>query len=196
MENQSVWRAKLALACYFALVGGILLGSFIVAFVLIGMYGLNVDYVDLPFPIALISLPINETIILGITLLFAKYRGAGLRELGLKKASLTVLVMVSVLAVPLLLLGAGISTGEEVIFGEDPMAKDVEMAVTPRDPFQLIAMIVCVREFADLVWLIGNWFNRLPGASIVPFVKNIFVVIRAIFFTPYDVGVTITIHSY
>jgi len=142
MENQSVWRAKLALACYFALVGGILLGSFIVAFVLIGMYGLNVDYVDLPFPIALISLPINETIILGITLLFAKYRGAGLRELGLKKASLTVLVMVSVLAVPLLLLGAGISTGEEVIFGPDPTAELVEMAVTPRDPFQLVAMIV------------------------------------------------------
>jgi len=141
MENQSEWRAKLALACYFALVGGILLGSFIVAFVLIGMYGLRIDYTDLPFPIALISLPINEAIILGVTLLFAKYKGASLRELGLKRASLRVLAIVSIIAMLLFLLALGIGVGEEVIFGEDPMAKDVEMAVMPRDSFQLVAMI-------------------------------------------------------
>jgi membrane protease YdiL (CAAX protease family) len=141
MGNQSMWRAKLALACYFALVGGILLGSFILAFVLIGMYGLRTDYMDLPFPIALISLPINEGIILGVTLLFAKYKGAGLRELGLKKASFTVLAIVSVVAVPLFLLGAGISIGEEMI-RPDPTAEYVERLVMPRDSFQLVAMIV------------------------------------------------------
>ena len=142
MENQSIWRAKLALACYFALVGGIFLGSFIATFLLIGMYGLRTDYTDLPFPIALISLPVNEAVILGVTLLFAKYKGAGLRELGLKRASFTVLVIVSVLAVPLLLLGVGISAGEEMIFGPDPTAELVEKAVTPRDSFQLVAMII------------------------------------------------------
>jgi membrane protease YdiL (CAAX protease family) len=141
MENQSMWRAKLALACYFALVGGILLGSFIVAFVLIGLYGLRTDYLDLPFPIALISLPINEGIILGVTLLFARYKGASLRELGLKKASFTVLMIVSVVAVSLFLLAVGIGIGEEMVFGPDPTAELVEMSVMPRDSFQLVAMI-------------------------------------------------------
>jgi len=129
MESQSVWRAKLSLFCYFALIGGLLLGSFIVAFVLIGMYGLRTDYTDLPFPIALISLPINETIFLGVTLLFARYKGAGLKELGLKKASLKVLMIVSVIAAPLLLLGVGVSIGEEMVFGPDPTAELVEKAL-------------------------------------------------------------------
>lgn len=142
MENQSKWKAKIALACYFALVGGILLGSFVVGLVLVVMFGLRTDYTDLPFPIALISLPVNEAIFLGITLLFARYKGAGLRELGLKKASFTVLAIVSVVALPLFLLGVGVSVGEEMIFGPDPMAELVEKAVTPRDSFQLVAMIV------------------------------------------------------
>jgi len=141
MEKQSMWRAKLALACYLALVGGILLGSFIVALVLIGMYGLRTDYTNLPFPIALISLPLNEAIILGVTLLFARYKGAGFKELGLKKANFRILIIASVVAVPLFLLGVGISTGEEIILGPDPMAGDVEKAVMPRDSFQLVAMI-------------------------------------------------------
>ena len=141
MENRSVWKAKLSLACYFALIGGILLGSFIAAFVLIGMYGLRTDYTNLPFPIALISLPINEAIILGVTLLFARYKGAGLKELGLKKASFRLLMIVSVVAVSLFLLGVGISTGEEIIFGPDPTAELVEKSVMPRDTFQLVAMI-------------------------------------------------------
>ena len=142
MENQSMWRAKIALACYFALVGGIFLGSFILALILIGMYGLNIDYTDLPFPIALISLPINEGIILGVTLLFARYKGAGLRELGLKKASFRILTIVSVAAVLLFLLAVGIGIGEEMVFGPDPRAELVEMSVMPRDSFQLVAMII------------------------------------------------------
>jgi len=108
---------------------------------LIGMYGLRIDYTDLPFPIALISLPINETIFLGVTLLFAKYKGAGFKELGLKKASLKILTIVSVVAMPLFLLGVGLSTGEEMILGPDPTAELVEKSVMPRDSFQLIAMI-------------------------------------------------------
>jgi len=142
MKEQSMWGAKLALVCYFALIGGLLLGSFILAFVLIGMYGLRTDYQNLPFPIALISLPINETIFLGVTLLFARYKGAGLKELGLKKASLKVLMIVSVVAMPLFLLGVGISMSEEMVLGPDPSGEFVERLVMPRDSFQLVAMIV------------------------------------------------------
>jgi len=138
MENQPKWRAKLALACYFALVGGILMGSLIVELVLFGM---RIDYLDSPFPIALISLPVNETIILGVTLLFARYKGAGLKKLGLKKASFRILTIVSVVAVPLFLLAVGISIGEEIVFGPDPMAELLEESLMPRDSFQLVTMI-------------------------------------------------------
>jgi membrane protease YdiL (CAAX protease family) len=138
MENQSEWRAKVALACFFALVGGIFIGSLLVGLVLLGM---GPDLPDLPFPIALISIPVNETIILGITLLFARYKGASLKKLGLKKASLGVLAIVSVVAVLLFLLVAGISVVEEMIFGPDPTGELVTSLMMPRDLFQRIVMI-------------------------------------------------------
>jgi len=138
MENRSKWRAKLALACYFALVGVILAASLILELVL---FGIGIDYLDLPFPGALISLPVNETIILGVTLLFARYKSASLKELGLKKASFRILTIVSVLAVFLFLIGLGISIGEEIVFGTDPMAELIEKLVLPRDSFQLVTMI-------------------------------------------------------
>lgn len=138
MENRSEWTVKLALACCFSLVGGILMGALITELVLLTM---RIDPVDLPFPIALISLPVNETIILGVTLLFARYKGASFKDLGLKKASLRILIIVSVLAVPLFLLGVGISMSEEMFFGPDPVGKTYYKSVVPRDPLQLVAMV-------------------------------------------------------
>ena len=138
MENQSEWRAKLSLACYLVLVVGILMGSLIVELILLGM---GTDYIDLPFPIALISLPVNETIVLGVTILFARHKGASLKQLGLKKASLRILTIVSVGAVLLLLMGVAISIGEDMVFGRDPTEELVEKLVMPRDSLQLIAMI-------------------------------------------------------
>jgi len=138
MKEKSEWTAKLALTCYLALVGGIFMASLIMG---IALLGLRTDYLDLPFPIALISIPVSETIILGITLLFAKSKGSGLKTLGLKKASLRILTIVSFAAVPLFLLGAGISIAQEMVFGPDPMTELIEKALAPRDPFQLAAMI-------------------------------------------------------
>lgn len=138
MENQPKWKAKAALACYLALVGGLLTVSLVVWLVLSGM---EIDYLDLPFPLALISLPVNEALIVVITLLFARHKGASLKELGLKKASIRILMIASVVAVPLLLLGVGISAGEEMVFGSDPTAEQVEGALMPRGPFQLVAMV-------------------------------------------------------
>lgn len=139
MKNPSEWSAKIALACYFALIGGILISSIMVSLVLFGM---GMDFIDLPFPIALISLPINETILLGVTLLFARYKDVSLKELGLKKASFRILVIVSVLAVFLFLLGLSISIGEEIVFGPDPMAEPFSQAVIPKDFSQLAILIV------------------------------------------------------
>ena len=139
MASQSKWKAKIALACYFALIGGILVGSIILALLLFVM---GIDYTNSPFPVALIGTPINEAIILGITLLFARHKSASLKELGLKKLSLRILTIVSVFAVFLFLLGLGISIGEEIVFGPDPTAEFLTNLMTPTNSFELIAMIV------------------------------------------------------
>ena len=139
MENQSAWKAKIAFACYLALVLGIALGGIIIAFVLLGV---GLDYQQLTFPVALISIPINEGIILAITLLFAKNEGANLRKLGLKKPSLKILVIVSFAAVALILLAGSISTVQEFVFGPDPMAEDLVGALLPQNLVQLATVII------------------------------------------------------
>jgi len=138
MENHFFWRAKTALVCYFMLAAGILIGSIIVVVILLG---LGLDFQELPFPSAFISLPINESIILGITLLFAKQKGVGLRELGLKKPSMRTIVILSFAAMFLLLLAGSISVVEEFVFGPDPDAELLVEAILPKDSFQLVALI-------------------------------------------------------
>jgi membrane protease YdiL (CAAX protease family) len=108
----------------------------------LALFGIGIDIRDLPFPIALISLPINETILLGITLLFARYKNVSLRELGLKKVSFRILGIVSVLAVFLFLLGLSISICEEIVYGPDPMAEAFSQALIPKDFSQLTILIV------------------------------------------------------
>jgi membrane protease YdiL (CAAX protease family) len=138
MENQSFWRAKAAFLCYLTLAAGLIVGSIIVVIILLG---LGLDFQELNFPAALLSLPITEGIILGITLLFAKYEGASFRELGLKKPSLRIIVVVSFAAVFLLFLAGSISLVEEIILGPDPEAELLVEALLPRDSLQLIALI-------------------------------------------------------
>jgi membrane protease YdiL (CAAX protease family) len=138
MENQSDLKAKIAFLCYITLAAGLLVGSTIVAFIVLG---LGVDFQELNFSLALLSLPITEGIILAITLLFAKYEGASLRKLGLKKPSLRIIVIVSFAAVLLLFLAGGISLVEEIVLGPDPDAELLVEALLPRDSLQLIALI-------------------------------------------------------
>jgi membrane protease YdiL (CAAX protease family) len=138
MEHQPFWKAKAALICYILLFVGIIVGSIIVALILLGM---GLDIQELTFPSALIALPINEGIILGITLMLAKQKGAGLKQLGLKKPSLKIILIASLAAFFLLLLATGISIIEEVIIGPDPEADLIVEAILPRNSFQFIAMI-------------------------------------------------------
>lgn len=138
MENQPFWKAKIAFICYLALVAGILVGSIILALILLGM---GLDIQKLTFPSGLISLPINEGIILGITLLFARQKGASLKKLGLKKPSLKIIVIASFAAVLLFLLAGGISFVEEVVLGPDPEAEILVDAILPRNLLQLIALL-------------------------------------------------------
>ncbi len=138
MEDQPFWKAKIAFLCYLALAAGLLVGSIIVAIIL---RGLGFDFRESSFPLAILSLPITEGIILGITLLFAKSEGASLRKLGLKKPSLRTIVIVSFAAVLLLFLAGSISLVEEIALGPDPEAEILAEAILPKDPLQLIALI-------------------------------------------------------
>ena len=138
MKNKSEWRAKLASACYIALIGGVFMSSIVLELALLGM---GIDSLDLPFSIVLVASPVSEAIILGVALLFARHKSAGLKELGLKKASFRILAIVSVLAVPLFFLGVGISIGEAIIFGPDALGELFARLVMPRDFCQLIAVI-------------------------------------------------------
>jgi len=138
MENHSDWKAKTVFLCYLTLAAGLLVGSIIVAIIL---FGLGLNFQESSFPVAILSLPITEGIILAITLLFAKYEGASLRKLGLKKPSLRIIVIVSFAAVLLLFLAGSISLVEEVVLGPDPEAELLVEALLPRDSLQLIALI-------------------------------------------------------
>ncbi|MCW4016529.1 MAG: CPBP family intramembrane metalloprotease [Candidatus Bathyarchaeota archaeon] len=138
MENQHFWKAKTSLILYLLLLAAILLGSIITAAVLLGI---GVDLQNLTFPSALLSLPINEGLLLVITLIFAKENGANLTKLGLKKPNLKTLVIASFVALFLLLLAMGISIIEEIILGPDPDAQLIIDAILPRNLLQLIALI-------------------------------------------------------
>jgi membrane protease YdiL (CAAX protease family) len=138
MENQTNWKAKTAFLCYISLAAGLLVGSTIVAIILLG---LELDFQELPFPLALISLPITEGIILVITFLFAKNEGSSLRKLGLKKPRLKIILIVSFAAVLLLLFAGTISAVQESVLGPDAEAESLVDVVLPRYPFQLIALV-------------------------------------------------------
>jgi len=132
MKPQPEWGAKLALSCSLVLLGVVLAVYAIVGYIRL----------DLPFPIGLVVVPIDEVVLLAIVLLFARYKGASLKNLGLKKASPRILAIVSVAVVPLYLLGVGIVSVLTIVFGPSPMAEAYAEAVMPRDAFQLTAFIV------------------------------------------------------
>ncbi|MGD8564970.1 MAG: type II CAAX endopeptidase family protein [Candidatus Bathyarchaeota archaeon] len=141
MGSEHGWNARSALACYFSLAGGIILGAFVLIFLLV-VFGFSPNGEDLGFPIVILATPINELIILGITVLFARNKGADFKELGWKRASLGILVIASILTIPLFFSAVGISVLEETLFGPDPGLEGYEAQVMPRNSLQLIILVI------------------------------------------------------
>jgi len=131
--TRSEWGARLAFGCYLALLGGALIGSLLVTSILSNM---KLDFLSLPFPYVLIGAPVNETIFLGVILLFASPKKLGFRRVSPKTA-----VVVSFVALATLLLVAMIGLVETEVLGPDPMAEQYRKLVQPTDAFQLIALI-------------------------------------------------------
>lgn len=139
MENElPFWKAREAFTCYLALFAGIVAGSIILIAVTL-MLGLDLQ--NLAFPVALVSIPINESIILLITFLFARGKRANLKHLGLKKPTFKTLVIVTLSAVLLLLLASAIAATQETILGPDPESETIADAVLAKDLFQLVALM-------------------------------------------------------
>ena len=141
MENQPFWKAKTATLCYITLVAGVFLGSIIVVLILLGLKLDPLDLREMSFPLAFISLPITEGIIISITLLFARYKGASLKELGVRKPNLKMMIILSFAAVLLLFLAGIVSAIQDSFFGTIPDAENLTYAILPRDEIQLIALI-------------------------------------------------------
>ncbi len=132
------WKASEALICYLALFAGIVAGSIVLIAV---TFMLELNLQKLAFPIALVSIPINESIILIITLLFARGKSASLKHLGLKKPSLKTLAIVTLAAVLLLFLASAIAAAQETILGPDPESDIVVDAVLAKNLFQLVTLV-------------------------------------------------------
>lgn len=137
-EQKVVWKAKSAFACYIIAILGILLASMFVGLIL-NQFG--IDLMNPSFPLALISIPINELVILLITLAFAKRSGATIRHLGLKKTSIRLSLIMIVAAVAMLTLTATVAFVQTTVLGPDPSEEIFSRMVSPRTPLQLIILV-------------------------------------------------------
>jgi membrane protease YdiL (CAAX protease family) len=137
--NSSSWGAKAALACYLLLIAGIFISSFAVGVVLVVLR--VVDYADLSFPLALLSLPIGETVTLIIVIFFARINRARPAQLGLKKINAKTAIAVMTIGIVLIFVAGMIANAEIALFGPDPSAEQLQLAVQPRDLTQLITLV-------------------------------------------------------
>jgi len=138
-EGEALWAAKPAFACYFAVVVGVLLVAIATTLVL-GTAG--VDLKDPPYPLSLVSIPVNEITILLLTLYFARRSRATASQLGFKRPSMGIAVKMVLLAVVMLILTASVAVLQNVILGPDPSEQVFTRLVSPRTPSQLLILIV------------------------------------------------------
>lgn len=137
--NSSGWGAKAALACYLLVLAGIIISSLIVLVVLVILR--VADTASLSFPLALISIPKGETVILVVVIFFARINHARPSQLGLKKINTKTAMAVMTIGIILIFVVGMIANAEIAIFGPDPSAEQLNLAVLPRDFTQLIILV-------------------------------------------------------
>jgi membrane protease YdiL (CAAX protease family) len=134
---------------------------------------------NLPFPADFIVGPIVEVILLAMTLLLARYKGAGLKDLGLKRSSLKTLASNLIALIPLFLVTVIVTGLLTIVFGPDPMAETYTKAAIPGDVIELITYIVIslvivgpVEELAYRGFVqqgFENSFGKVKGLFIASF---------------------------
>ncbi|MEM2942064.1 MAG: CPBP family intramembrane glutamic endopeptidase [Candidatus Bathyarchaeia archaeon] len=103
---------------------------------------IGVDYRDPPYPLSLISIPINEVTILLTTLMFFKRNRADLRQLGFRRVSVGMCFRMFLLSIAMLVLTATVALGQNLILGPDPSEQLFTKLVSPRTPIQLAALVI------------------------------------------------------
>jgi membrane protease YdiL (CAAX protease family) len=141
MPNQSKWGAKLALAYSLAATAVVIIVHSIFGFGIFQSTPWHIQ-LDLPFPSDFVVGPILEASLLTMVLLFARYKDAGLKELGLKKTRPKTLASNLIALIPLFLSTVIVTGALTAVFGPDPTAEAYTEASIPRDTLQLITYIV------------------------------------------------------
>jgi len=139
--NEPKWGAKLALAFVLAVICVVLTVYGILGFGIFQFTSWHIR-LDLPFPMYIVVGPLVQVILLTVTLIFARYTRASLKDLGLKRTSPKILVSVSAALVPLFLLTVVVTVVLTIVFGPDPLAEAYNKAAMPRDIFQLVAYVI------------------------------------------------------
>ncbi|MBS7625486.1 CPBP family intramembrane metalloprotease [Candidatus Bathyarchaeota archaeon] len=133
-----VWGAKSSLACFIVVVAGVLVVSIATSLALtLG----GVSLKDPQYPLSLVSIPVNESAILLLTMLFVRRSKASLSALGFKRVSATMAFGMALLALAMLFSAATVAWLQNAILGSDPSEEAFTRLVTPRDPAQLLILI-------------------------------------------------------
>jgi membrane protease YdiL (CAAX protease family) len=134
----SSWGWRSVLGCYFTVVVGVLLVS-LATVAALSSTGINIK--DPPYPLSLVSIPVNEITILFLTLVFARRSRAGFSQLGFKRVSASMVVKMILLALLMLILTSTVALVQSAIFGADPAEQVFSRLVVPRTGIQLITLI-------------------------------------------------------
>lgn len=133
-----VWGAKSSLVCFIVVVAGVLAVSLATSIALtLG----GVSLKDPQYPLSLVSIPVNESTILLLTMIFMRRNKANLNALGFKKVSAATIFGMTLLAVMMLFSAATVAWLQNAILGPDPSEEAFTRLVSPRDPAQLLILI-------------------------------------------------------
>jgi membrane protease YdiL (CAAX protease family) len=141
MVNQPKWGARIAFACAVSLIGAVFAVHSVVGFGLFQFAPWHMQ-LELPFPIYILFGPILQVILLTITLVFARYSRASLKDMGLKRTSPKILVRVSVALVPLFLLTVIVTAVLTGFLGPDPSEEIYTNEAMPRNVSELVAYVI------------------------------------------------------
>jgi len=146
LKSGTVWRARSALFCYIAVVVGVLIVAIATG---LGLRSMGVNLIDPPYPLSLVSIPVNEITMLLLTLVFARKNKVSIRQLGLRGVSIGMILKMMLLAVAMLALTSTIAFVQQAILGPDPSEQLLVKIIAPRNLIQLMVLV------AFLMLLVG-----------------------------------------
>ncbi|MGQ9543043.1 MAG: lysostaphin resistance A-like protein [Candidatus Bathyarchaeia archaeon] len=136
--GEMLWGAKSSLACFIVVVAGVLAVSLVTS---IALTLSGVSLKEPPYPISLISIPVNESAILLLTMVFVRRSRASLRHLGFRRISIAVSFGMALLALVMLISAATVAWLQSIILGPDPSEQAFTRLVSPRNPLQLLLLV-------------------------------------------------------